>query len=282
MKNSPTTKVFKAVFALTAVCLLSLAVIAVTPQPAAAADDVKVFVNGQEISFPDAKPFIDSNGRTQVPVRFVANALGGEVDWDPDARRVDIERGSITISMTIGVKEIVVLKVKKPMDTAPIIQESRTFVPLRFVSEGFGAKVEWNAATRTVYITDADGGGDKYKIGDFLIDIGPNDKVGLSTLNRLSVYKESGLVIGEGSDASNIIIQIQVDNPKTDIPKQREEAAALLKQCLSDKLVDEIMAYADQKQTRSDKLEPKDFKEGRYEIEVGGGFGPIEITIWID
>ena len=217
---------------------------------------------------------------TQVPVRFVAEALGAEVGWDPDARRVDITRGSISISMTIGVKEIVVLKVKKSMDTEPIIKDSRTFVPLRFVSEGFGAKVEWSAATRTVYITDVDEGGDKYKIGDFLVDIGPNDKVGLNTLNRLSITKESGLIIGEGTDASNIRIQIQVDNPTTDIPKQREEAAALLKQCLSEKLVNEIMAYANQKQTRSDILERKTFKEGKYEIDVGGWFS-VEITIWI-
>jgi len=33
-----------------------------------------------------------------------------------------------------------------------IIKESRTFVPVRFVSEALGATVKWNANIRTVYI----------------------------------------------------------------------------------------------------------------------------------
>ncbi|HQD29946.1 stalk domain-containing protein, partial [Acetivibrio saccincola] len=37
---------------------------------------LRVVVNGNRINFPDAQPFIDENGRTQVPVRFVSEALG--------------------------------------------------------------------------------------------------------------------------------------------------------------------------------------------------------------
>ena len=97
------------------ICALVLGLFALTPLPAAAADPVKVFVNGKEIGFPDALPFIDSNGRTQVPVRFVAEAMNAEVGWNDTARRVDITRGRVSLSMTIGVQEIVVLKVKKPV-----------------------------------------------------------------------------------------------------------------------------------------------------------------------
>lgn len=47
-----------------------------------ASGDVKVTVDGKEVEFPDVKPFIDINGRTMVPLRFVSEALGAEVkDW---------------------------------------------------------------------------------------------------------------------------------------------------------------------------------------------------------
>ena len=268
--------------------LLSLAAIiaiaAATPLPAAAADPIKVFVNGQEISFPDAVPFIDENGRTQVPVRFIAEAMNGKVEWDPKTRTVHIERGRVTLSMTIGVKEIIVLGSKKAVDTAPLIQESRTFVPLRFISEGLGAEVEWEPATRTVRITDS--GGDKYQIGDFVIDIGPNDRagVGLASGGDIVIYKESGLIIGGGdigSGSSELRLQIKVDIAESDIPRQRQEVADILKQCLSKKLVDEIMTYTAQKQGRLDKLEHKDVKEGRYEIVIHGGVGPIMINVYM-
>ena len=268
--------------------LLSLAAIiaiaAATPLPAAAADPIKVFVNSQEISFPDAVPFIDENGRTQVPVRFIAEAMNGKVEWDPNTRTVHIERGRVTLSMTIGVKEIIVLGSKKAVDTAPLIQESRTFVPLRFISEGLGAEVEWEPATRTVRITDS--GGDKYQIGDFVIDIGPNDKagVGLASGGQITVHKESGLIIGGGdlgNGGSVLRLEIKVDIPSTDIPKQRQEVEDILRQCLSEKLVDEIMTYVAQKQDLFDKLVHKDVKEGRYEIIVSGGVGPIKITVYM-
>ncbi|HPR93782.1 MAG TPA: copper amine oxidase N-terminal domain-containing protein, partial [Syntrophomonadaceae bacterium] len=55
-----------------------------------ASDPVKLFVNGQEIR-PDVAPQI-INGRTMVPVRWIAEALGAEVKWDDKSRTVSINR----------------------------------------------------------------------------------------------------------------------------------------------------------------------------------------------
>ena len=184
--------------------------------------------------------------------------------------------------MTIDVKEIIVLKVKKPVDTAPLLQNDRTFVPLRFISEGLGAEVNWEAATRTVRITDS--GGDKYRIGDFVIDIGPNDKVDINTRSLMSIVKESGLIIGEGTGTAGpcIIIQIKADIPTTDVPKQREEVAALLKQRVGEKNASEIMVYAAHKQTRYDEIALRIFDEEQYSVYVSGTGGPITITIYMN
>lgn len=53
-----------------------------------AGPSVKLFVNGQEIT-PDVPPEV-VNGRTMVPVRWVAEALGAKVDWDPISQTVKV------------------------------------------------------------------------------------------------------------------------------------------------------------------------------------------------
>lgn len=46
-------------------------------------------VNGREMTL-DAAPYIDRNGRTLVPVRFVSEAMGASVAWDGATRTVTI------------------------------------------------------------------------------------------------------------------------------------------------------------------------------------------------
>ncbi len=119
--------------------------------------DVKLSVNGQEIK-PDVPPFIDSNSRTMVPLRFAAEALGSNVDWDADSKTVTVERDNTQISLVIGEKVAEVNSELIDLDTNAIIKDQRTMVPLRFISEALGAKVEWDAKTRTVVITDTGAG----------------------------------------------------------------------------------------------------------------------------
>jgi hypothetical protein len=109
-------------------------------------------VNDKILDFPDARPFIDENNRTQVPVRFVSEALDAEVEWDGSTRTVKISKNDKTVVVKIGEKTIDINGVKKEMDTAAIIKRGRTFVPLRFVSEAFDATVEWNSDTNVAEI----------------------------------------------------------------------------------------------------------------------------------
>ena len=113
---------------------------------------LRVVVNGNKVSFPDAQPFIDENGRTQVPVRFVSEALGAKVDWDGDDKKVTLALNSRTVILTIGKRGYEINSQSYQMDTVAILQDSRTFVPIRFVSEALGASVVWDQATKSVYI----------------------------------------------------------------------------------------------------------------------------------
>ncbi|WP_338835905.1 copper amine oxidase N-terminal domain-containing protein [Neomoorella thermoacetica] len=105
-----------------------------------------------DISQPEWKPFVDANGRTQFPIRFVAESLGYQVDWSDKEQKVTLSKNGHTVVMTIGSKAYTVDGVTKYMDTEPFLQADRTFVPLRFVAEGLGYVVTWHRTHNFVYI----------------------------------------------------------------------------------------------------------------------------------
>jgi hypothetical protein len=108
----------------------------------------------------DVAPFIDKNSnRTLVPIRFVSEFLGGTVDWNATTRTVTIKFGKninnegLEIELTIGNTALYVNGKEVKTDVAPLIKDSRTFVPLRFIAETMGFNVEWNSANRSIAIT---------------------------------------------------------------------------------------------------------------------------------
>jgi hypothetical protein len=112
--------------------------------------------NGEAVVFPDAQPFVDKNSRTLVPVRFVAETMGADVDWSQEAQAAVIKQNGLTITVPIGSDTISVTQdgstdnVK--MDTAAVISEERTYVPIRFVAEALGAWVGYSDLFNTVQI----------------------------------------------------------------------------------------------------------------------------------
>lgn len=114
---------------------------------------VTVTVEGETVDFPDAQPFIDVNNRTLVPIRFISEALGGQVSWDGDLQQATITYDNKVIKLVINKKEITVDDQVQVMDTQAILKNSRTYVPVRFVSEAMGANVEWDSTNYIVTIT---------------------------------------------------------------------------------------------------------------------------------
>jgi len=245
-------------------------------------DPINVVVNGKAVFFPDVQPFIDINRRTFVPVRFVCEELGCDVEWRPESGTVALYRGLIKVELTIEQREITVLGVKKMIDTAAHIQDGRTLVPVRFVAEAFGCEVVWNASTQTVTITNPDK--DIYKIGDFIVEIEEGDKLSINTAGGLVVVKETGLILGEGKcDGKPVLrVTIIVDDPVGDVPKQRVEAEALLKQQIRFDAVDGVIAHAAKLTTFSDDLEIKSWFDDRYDVSAGGGRGVISIMVYMN
>lgn len=89
-------------------------------------------------------PVINEDERTMVPIRFIAEAFNAEVGWDEAAQQVSIEKDGTKILMTIGSSSYTVDGAAKEMDTAAVIENERTLVPLRAISESLGLEVYWN------------------------------------------------------------------------------------------------------------------------------------------
>lgn len=125
--------------------------------PTSAADYTKVnlLVEGKAVETDQSAVIVDS--RTVVPVRVIAENLGSTVDWDANTKTVTFTYGNKTVAMEIGG---VNLKVTEdgvtetvPVDVPATIINSRTMVPVRFLSETFGYNVDWDAETKTVNVT---------------------------------------------------------------------------------------------------------------------------------
>ena len=126
---------------------------------------VTVIVNHEPVYFPDAKPFIVPDvGRTMVPMRAVFEHfwVQSTVLWDEKSRTVTAtNRQGRKIIFTIDQKEMTIIEpkgkvIKVENDVAPMIQDGRTYLPLRAMAEALTLKVEWIDDTYVVDITGDD------------------------------------------------------------------------------------------------------------------------------
>lgn len=114
--------------------------------PGSYQNEITVKVNGSKIEFSDAKPYIQ-NGRTLIPVSAVSEALGAKVNCVDGV--VTIEKGTKRIVFKVGERSAVIndsnADRRVDIDTAAVIKDDRVFLPLRFVAETLGARVNWDS-----------------------------------------------------------------------------------------------------------------------------------------
>lgn len=116
-------------------------------------------------------PYV-KDGRTMVPVRIISESFGAKVDWNGDKREVSIAKDGKNIVLTIGNKDAMIDGEAVTLDVAPEILNSKTMVPLRFVSETLGMNVKYIPSTEQVVINDKEGvlivNGDMITLDDYM------------------------------------------------------------------------------------------------------------------
>ncbi len=100
----------------------------------------------------DTTPLVISS-RTMVPIRAIVEAMGGTVSWDNSSQQITLIANGNTVNMWVGKTEITVNGERRQIDAPPIIQNGRTYVPIRFAAENLNAEVDWINSTREAVIT---------------------------------------------------------------------------------------------------------------------------------
>jgi len=128
-------------------------------------DYIRVYLNGKRIKF-DQQPIIE-DGRTLVPIRAIAEAMGATVGWEDATGTaiISFDESDFRITRDINSAQVITRDGTTTqyrnisLDVPMRIINDRTFVPLRFLAQAFGARVDWDGDNRIVNIWMAFDGG---------------------------------------------------------------------------------------------------------------------------
>ncbi|MDF2948614.1 MAG: hypothetical protein K0R07_630 [Sedimentibacter sp.] len=142
-----------------AVVILVMIVMLINIAPYAYAQSpIKLVIDGKTIAA-DPEAFI-KNDRTMVPLRVIAEELDADVKWDNENRTVLISKGDLHVNLPIDSHLIEYTidneTIYNLSDVAPLINEDRTFVPIRIVSNALGVGIEWDNDKRAVIIDSSE------------------------------------------------------------------------------------------------------------------------------
>jgi hypothetical protein len=83
------------------------------------------------------------NGTVLIPLRSMFEQMGATVSYDAASKTVDVSKPGADVKVTVGKPEVVINGESRPLDVPPVVYEGHVLVPVRVISEGMGAYVEW-------------------------------------------------------------------------------------------------------------------------------------------
>jgi len=87
-----------------------------------------------------------------VPLRSMFEQMGATVSYDPASKTVDVSKPGSDVKVTVGRPEVVINGESRPLDVPPEIYKGTVVVPVRVISEGMGAYVQWVPDRRIVVV----------------------------------------------------------------------------------------------------------------------------------
>ncbi|OPH59385.1 hypothetical protein BC351_20985 [Paenibacillus ferrarius] len=106
-------------------------------------------------SYDASHPYINADNVSMLPVRFITERLGAEVKWNKETKQITVTDALTdkTIILELNSQSAQVNGVAVAMDSAPVLKNGTTFVPLRFIAEQLGCKIEFDSKTHSVTLT---------------------------------------------------------------------------------------------------------------------------------
>jgi len=118
--------------------------------PAQGQETVSVLIDGLTLNL-DVSPVIQNNS-VLVPFRAIAEAMSINVSWDNQTRTINATDGNTKVRLQIDNPTAYRNNTPITLDAAPQIVGKSTFIPVRFFSEAFNCKVDWNSNLNQVTI----------------------------------------------------------------------------------------------------------------------------------
>lgn len=116
----------------------------------AAGQNIVIHLDGQRLESDVAPYILPKVNVTMVPLRVISEGLGASVFWSQATKTVTINKSGTIIQMTKGKQQAAVDNATVNLDASVEVKQGRVMVPLRFVSENLGIRVNWTQATQTI------------------------------------------------------------------------------------------------------------------------------------
>ena len=111
---------------------------------------LNILINNNYI-ISEVEPFIENN-RTYVPIRLITSELGYSVNWNALDKSVTVSKDNQKMVFKVNSDECTVNGENQHFDGKVLIRKNRTFIPLRFMAQTLGEKVDYNNESKTVVI----------------------------------------------------------------------------------------------------------------------------------
>lgn len=134
-----------------------------TPPPAdfgsPPSGEYPIFYNDRHVY---AKPDVLKKGRVLaalvrggtllIPLRSMFEQMGATVSYDAGSKVVTVSKAGAEVKVTVGKPEVIINGESRPLDVPPMMYQGTVLVPVRVISEGMGAYVQWVPDRRIVVV----------------------------------------------------------------------------------------------------------------------------------
>lgn len=204
---------------------------------------ISLYVNGEKIST-TMNP-IQLDGRVLVPAREVFTPMGATVGWDAKAKQVTVTYKGTTMILTVNQKVVLLNGKKVELDVPAKIINDKVMIPVRFISEQLGFKVDWNGSKRTVSITEPTSTVQKPSVEE-VPSVSSQEYIGTSNQHQIQIpsmqYAETKImevsvnevnnqhttVISATNPISNVKVQVQAGKVIVDIGNSKSQLSSTI------------------------------------------------------